>query len=172
MILAINDLPIPIVCAVQGAAAGLGMALALSCDFVVADRAAYFMAPFARLGLIPDGGVAWILARAIGRVRAIQLLMTAEKLSAQKACDWGLISQLAEDDKLTDAAWDVAEKLSKGPTLALAGIRRLVGEAGVAELGAALSLERDLQRKIPATLDCQEGNAAFREKRAPRFVGR
>lgn len=171
MIEAIHDLPIPIVCAVQGAAAGLGMALALSCDIIVAERTAYFFAPFARIGLLPDGGIAMLLTRAVGRARATRVLMLADKLSAEEARDWGLITQIEEDEKMLETAREITGQLGKGPTVALGGIRRLVREASMGDLRSTLLLERELQRTIPATLDCQEGNAAFREKRAPRFVG-
>lgn len=171
MIQAIHDLRVPIVCAVQGAAAGLGMALALSCDIVVAGRSAYFLAPFARIGILPDGGIPALLVRAVGRVRATQILMLAEKLPAETAHDWGLVTQIVEDDMLTETARQVAERLAQGPTIALGGIRQMVWEAGDGDLRSALSLERKLQRSIPATLDCQEGNAAFLEKRKPRFIG-
>ena len=172
MIQAIHDLPIPIVCAVQGAAAGLGMALALSCDIIVAGKSAYFLAPFARIGLLPDGGIPALLVRAVGRIRATQLLMLAEKLPAETAHSWGLVTQIVEDEMAFETGQALAERLGGGPTIALGGIHRMVWEAGEGDLASSLSLERELQRTIPATLDCQEGNAAFREKRAPRFMGR
>lgn len=173
MIRAMHDVQIPIICAVQGAAAGLGMALAFCSDIVVAARSAYFLAPFARIGLLPDAGIATFLTQAIGRARATRLLMLAEKLPAETAMEWGLVTQVADEDALAGVAAEFARRLAEGPTVALGGIRRLVWEAAAGGgLNEGLALERELQRTIPATLDCQEGNLAFQEKRVPRFVGR
>ncbi|MEC3911885.1 enoyl-CoA hydratase-related protein [Sphingobium sp. CR2-8] len=172
LITAVRDLQVPIICAVQGAAAGVGMALALSCDIVVAGSNAFFLAPFASIGLLPDSGLPSLLTRAVGRARALEVLMLAQKLNAQRAHDWGLIARVMADDTLLDEARALATTLAKGPTVALAGIRALCWHAAEQSLAAELDLERDMQRKIPATADCQEGNRAFREKRAPRFLGR
>jgi 2-(1,2-epoxy-1,2-dihydrophenyl)acetyl-CoA isomerase len=172
MIRTIVDVRIPIVCAMQGAAAGIGLALALCSDIVVGARSAYFLAPYARIGLLPDAGIAALLTRAVGRMRATQLLMLAERLPAETAWEWGLITQIADDDAMQDVAEALADRLANGPTVALGGIRRLIWEAGDCDLVAALALERELQRTIPATSDFLEGNGAFQEKRAPRFVGK
>lgn len=172
LITAVRDLHVPIVCAVQGAAAGIGMALALSCDIVVAGSSAFFLAPFARIGLLPDGGLPSLLTRAVGRARALEVLMLAQKLPAPRAHEWGLITRVTVDEAVWDEAHALVTTLAKGPTVALAGIRALCWHAAEETLAAELELERQRQRDIPATIDCQEGNTAFREKRAPCFVGR
>lgn len=172
MVRRLRELTVPLVVQVQGAAAGLGMALSLSGDIIVAGEGAYFLAPYARIGLLPDGGVSAMLARSIGRIRALQVLLLAEKLPASRALDWGLVTEVVPDADLAQRALALAVRLAEGPTIALGGIRRLCWSSGEVGLGEVLDLERRLQATIPATEDCQEGNLAFLEKRPPRFVGR
>lgn len=172
MVLAVQSSTIPIVVAVQGGTVGIGMALALSGDVIVAARNAFFVAPFVRLALSPDGGVAALLTRVIGRVRAMRLLMLAEKLPADDAMAWGLVTRVVDDALLAETSRAIAVDLARGPTLALGAIKALGWQAEGGDLTEALALERELQRHMPATLDCREGNAAFAEKRPPQFVGR
>lgn len=172
MVRRLRDLTVPLVVQVQGAAAGLGMALALVGDIIVAGESAYFLAPYARIGLLPDGGVPAMLTRAIGRVRAMQVLLLADKLTATRAHEWGLITEVVPDADLDRRSVALAVRMAEGPTVALGGISRLCWAAGESGLDDELALERALQATIPATEDCQEGNRAFLEKRPPRFVGR
>ncbi|WP_409019372.1 enoyl-CoA hydratase-related protein [Brevundimonas vesicularis] len=172
MVRRLKALSIPLVVQIQGAAAGLGMALSLMGDVIVAAEGAYFLAPYSRIGLVPDGGVPAMLTRSVGRIRAMQVLLLADKLTAARALDWGLITEVVPDADLAQRALSLAVRLAEGPTVALAGTRRLCWEAGEVDFEAALALERRLQATIPATEDCQEGNRAFLEKRPAQFIGR
>ncbi|MCM2563381.1 enoyl-CoA hydratase-related protein [Lutimaribacter sp. EGI FJ00015] len=167
----IRDLPVPLISAVRGAAAGVGASLALVCDVIVAGKSAYFLEAFARIGLVPDGGATWLLTRAVGRVRAMEMMLLAEKIPAPQAHDWGLITRLAEDDAVEDTAQALAEKLADGPARAHALIRQAAWAAVDADFDTALQTERHLQKQAGETLDFAEGLAAFHEKRAPRFNG-
>lgn len=172
MVQRLRDLKIPLVVQVQGAAAGLGMALSLMGDVIVLGESAYFLAPYARIGLVPDGGVPALLTRSIGRVRAMQVLLLADKLPAGRALEWGLVTEVVPDGDLRQRALSLAVRLAEGPTVALAGVRELCWAAGESRFEESLAQERRLQTTIPATEDCQEGNRAFLEKRPPRFTGR
>ncbi|WP_295192730.1 enoyl-CoA hydratase-related protein [uncultured Brevundimonas sp.] len=172
MVRRLQDLKVPLVVQVQGAAAGLGMALALMGDVIVTGESAYFLAPYARIGLLPDGGVPAMLTRSIGRIRTLQVLLLADKLTAVRALDWGLVTEVVPDADLGQRGLSLAVRLAEGPTVALSGIRHLSWAAGEGSLDDELQRERRLQATIPATEDCQEGNRAFLEKRPPRFIGR
>ncbi|MCX7567922.1 enoyl-CoA hydratase-related protein [Sulfitobacter sp. F26169L] len=165
----IRALPVPFVTAVRGAAAGVGASLALSGDIIVAGRSAYFLEAFARIGLVPDGGAAWLLTRAVGRVRAMKMMLLAEKLYAEQAFEWGLISELAEDDAVEEVALKLAQKLAAGPTRALALTRQSAWAACDASFTESIQLERNFQREAGQHPDFAEGVAAFREKRPARF---
>ena len=165
-----RELPKPIVCAVNGVAAGAGANLALACDIVIAARSASFVQAFSRLGLVPDAGGSYFLPRLVGTARAMGLALLAEKLSAEQAAQWGLIWKAVDDASLPAEARAVAEQLAQGPTKGYGLLKKaLYAENG---LDAQLDLERDLQREAGLTNDYREGVTAFKEKRAPRFTGK
>jgi 2-(1,2-epoxy-1,2-dihydrophenyl)acetyl-CoA isomerase len=165
----IRDLPIPIVAALNGAAAGIGCSIALACDIIVAGESGYLIQAFRRIGLVPDGGSAFLLTKATGRLRASEMMLLGDKIPAAKALEWGLVNDVVPDSKLRAAALAVAEKLAGGPTLALAMIRQLTWAAGDLDFEGVLALERRLQRSAGRTADHREGVAAFFEKRQARF---
>jgi 2-(1,2-epoxy-1,2-dihydrophenyl)acetyl-CoA isomerase len=164
--------PLPIVCAVNGVAAGAGANLALACDIVLAARSANFVQAFARIGLIPDCGGTWFLPRLVGGARARALALLAEPLAAATAAEWGLIWQAVEDDHLIAQAQALAARLAGGPTVALALTKRALDAAATNDLASQLDLERDLQAEAAATPDHREGIGAFLAKRQPAFTGR
>jgi 2-(1,2-epoxy-1,2-dihydrophenyl)acetyl-CoA isomerase len=166
------ELPIPIVSAVQGPAAGAGVSLALGADIIVAARSAYFMLAFSGIGLVPDAGATWLVANAVGRVKALELMLLGEKMSAEDAHAAGLITRLVEDEALPEAALSLATKLAKRPTQALGLIRRQVRSAIDSPLEQALAVERENQRTSGFSEDFAEGVIAFKEKRTPNFKGR
>ncbi|MFN4156627.1 MAG: 2-(1,2-epoxy-1,2-dihydrophenyl)acetyl-CoA isomerase PaaG [Paracoccaceae bacterium] len=168
----IRDLEKPVVCAVNGVAAGAGANIAFACDIVLAAKSAKFIQAFAKIGLIPDAGGSWSLARILGEPRAKALALTAEPLSAEKAADWGLIWRVVEDADLMAEATVLAESLAAGPTLGLGLTKRLIQSAAQNSLDAQLDMERDLQRKAGHSADYAEGVTAFLEKRQPRFSGK
>ena len=168
----LRALPKPVVCAVNGVAAGAGANIALACDIVLAGRSARFIQAFAAIGLIPDSGGTWWLTRFLGEARAKALAMTAEPIGAETAAAWGLIWRAVDDDALLDQAAALAAKLAAGPTQAYARIKQAIQAAEQNTLSAQLDLERDLQREAGRTDDYREGVRAFLEKRPPRFSGR
>ncbi len=169
LMLAIRDLPVPLVSAVSGAAAGVGASIALSCDIIVAGRDAYFLEAFARIGLIPDGGATWLLTRAVGRVRAMEMMLLAEKIPAPQAFDWGLITRLVDNDVVESTAHEIAQRLAQGPSASLALIRRAAWSAVDSDFESTLGHEREWQKQAGETPDFAEGLSAFLEKRPPRF---
>ncbi|HMN73914.1 MAG TPA: enoyl-CoA hydratase/isomerase [Rhodoblastus sp.] len=162
----------PIVVAVNGAAAGGGMALALTGDIVVAARNAYFLQAFRRIGLAPDVGSTWILPRRIGVARAMELSLLGEKLPAEKALAWGLINRVVDDGQALAEAMTIARELAAGPTKALALIRGLYWDSTENTFEEQLDLEFRTQRIAGATEDFREGVTAFLEKRPARFRGK
>ena len=171
LMMTLRDLPVPVVSAVQGAVAGVGASIALACDVIVAGRDAYFLEAFARIGLIPDGGATWLLTRAVGRVRAMEMMLLAEKIPAPTAFDWGLVTRLVENDAVDATALEIAIKLANGPVRSLALIRKAAWSAADTDFDTALANERKWQKEAGNTPDFKEGVAAFLEKRAPRFNG-
>ncbi len=168
----LRALPMPVVCAVNGVAAGAGANIALACDIVLAARSAKFIEPFARLGLVPDSGGTWILPRLVGHARASGMALLGEPVDAETAERWGLIWKVVDDDALMDAARTLAARLATQPTAGLARTKRALLAAATNDLDAQLDLERDLQRESGFSEDYREGVAAFFEKRPPVFKGR
>ena len=162
----------PIVCAVNGVAAGAGANIAFACDIVLAARSAKFIQAFSKIGLIPDAGGSFNLAQILGEPRAKALAMTAEPLSAERAAEWGLIWKTVEDGALMDEAKALSVKLASGPTLGLGLTKRAIQAAGTNSFDEHLDLERDLQRRAGQSDDYAEGVAAFLDKRAPSFSGK
>lgn len=169
---ALFALEIPVVAAVNGPAAGAGCSLALAADIVVAARSAYFLQAFVNMGLIPDAGATWLLPRLAGRARAIEMMMLGERIPAEQARDWGMISRVVEDEDLAEEAVALATQLAQGPTVALGLIRRLAREAQDVPLSEALAAERRAQRAAGETQDFKSAVMAFLQKRQPRFEGR
>jgi len=166
------ELPMPVICAVNGVAAGAGANLAFGCDIVLAARSAKFIQSFAKIGLVPDCGGTWLLPRLAGRARARGLSLLAEPLSAERAEAWGLIWKVIDDAALMDEAHRHAASLATQPTAGLALIKQALDAAETNDFDTQLDLERDLQGRAGRTPDYSEGVAAFFEKRAPRFTGR
>jgi len=165
-------LPKPIVCAVNGVAAGAGANFALACDIVLAARSASFIQAFVKIGLVPDCGGSYFLPRLAGMQRAMALAMTGERLSAEDAERWGLIWKCVDDANLKQESEKLSQALAKGPTKSLGLIKQAMYSSATNDLSAQLDLERDLQREIGKGEDYREGVAAFLEKRAPQFKGR
>ncbi|HEX7156991.1 MAG TPA: 2-(1,2-epoxy-1,2-dihydrophenyl)acetyl-CoA isomerase PaaG [Burkholderiaceae bacterium] len=172
VVLALRALPLPVVCAVNGVAAGAGANLALACDVVLAARSASFIEPFAKLGLLPDTGGTWLLPRLVGPARAMGLALFGDRVGAEQAQQWGLIWQCVDDAGLMPAADTLAAQLATGPTLGYARTKQALLASPGLSLAASLDLERDLMRELGASHDYREGVAAFVAKRPPSFVGR
>jgi 2-(1,2-epoxy-1,2-dihydrophenyl)acetyl-CoA isomerase len=169
---AIAAAPVPVVAAVNGPAAGAGASLALMADIVIAARSAYFLQAFVNIGLVPDAGATWLLPRLAGRARAMEMMMLGERISAQQAADWGMISRMVEDADLAEEAVLLATNLARGPTRALGLIRGLARNAEQSSLSDALAAERIAQREAGQTEDFKQAVFAFLQKRQPRFEGR
>ncbi len=143
-----RSIPKPIVAAVNGPAAGVGMSFALAADIAVAAKSATFLQAFARIGLLPDGGSTWFLPRLVGEQRARALAMLAPQITAQQAKDWGLIWDVVEDGELMKSANELARRLADGPTMSLARIKEAMGRASGNTLSQQLDVERDFQREL------------------------
>jgi 2-(1,2-epoxy-1,2-dihydrophenyl)acetyl-CoA isomerase len=168
----LRALPFPVVCAVNGVAAGVSCNIALACDIVLAARSASFLQPFARLGLIPDGSGTWLLPRLVGQARARGLALLAEPLPAEKAQQWGLIWKAVDDASLMAEAEKLCLHFSTAPTFGLGLIKRALDAAEDNDLSAQLDLERKLQREAGQHPDYREGVQAFMQKRRPSFSGK
>lgn len=171
LVLTLKNLPMPVICAVNGVAAGAGANLALACDIVLAARSASFIEAFSKLGLIPDTGGTWHLPRLIGPARAMGLAMLGEKLSAEKAEAWGLIWRCVPDETLMDEAMAMAQHFAAAPTKGLAFTKRALQASYANTLAQQLQLEADMMRELGNSHDYREGVAAFLAKRAPQFKG-
>ncbi|MBK8454277.1 MAG: 2-(1,2-epoxy-1,2-dihydrophenyl)acetyl-CoA isomerase PaaG [Thiofilum sp.] len=171
LIRTLKALPIPIVCAVNGVAAGAGANLAFACDIVLAARSAAFIQAFCKIGLVPDSGGTWILPRLVGPARAMALSLLGDKVSAEQAEQWGMIWKSYPDDQLMSEAKRLAAHFATQPTKGLAYIKQAIQAASNNTLDQQLDLERDLQRLAGRTSDYREGVQAFLAKRAPQFTG-
>jgi 2-(1,2-epoxy-1,2-dihydrophenyl)acetyl-CoA isomerase len=165
-------LPKPIVCAVNGVAAGAGANIALACDIVVAARSASFVQSFAKLGLVPDSGGTYFLPRLVGSARAMGLALLGERLSAEDAERWGLIWKAVDDARLMDEAGALARSLAAGPTKGYGLVKKALHASAGNSLDSQLDLERDLQREAGFSEDYREGVKAFMDKRAPVYKGK
>jgi 2-(1,2-epoxy-1,2-dihydrophenyl)acetyl-CoA isomerase len=167
---ALRDLPVPLVTAVNGPAAGIGSSFALMGDIIVCSEDAFFLQAFRRIGLVPDGGATWMLPRLIGKARAMELALLGEKLPARTALEWGMVNRVVPAADLLPTAMDLARNLADGPA-SLGMIRQLVWEGMAHSHDAQLEAERHMQAKAGATADSAEGVSAFLEKRPARFTG-
>lgn len=167
----IRTMPKPVICAVNGVAAGAGANIALACDIVLAAQSAKFTQAFVKIGLLPDSGGTWLLPHLLGAARATALAMTGEAISAERAQNWGLIWRVIADEDLMVEARTLARQFATGPTISYSLIKQAIHAAATHSLDEHLDLERDLQRQAGKTKDYAEGVTAFFEKRTPEFTG-
>jgi 2-(1,2-epoxy-1,2-dihydrophenyl)acetyl-CoA isomerase len=165
-------MPVPVLAAVNGVAAGAGANIALGCDLVIAARSASFIQAFCKIGLIPDSGGTFFLPRLVGTARAMGLAMLGDKLTAEQAEDWGLIWKCVDDAQLASTVDGLLAHLAQAPTKGLAAIKRALYTSPSGTLEDALTLERDVQRELGQSADYREGVDAFLNKRPPRFTGK
>jgi 2-(1,2-epoxy-1,2-dihydrophenyl)acetyl-CoA isomerase len=171
LVMTLRSLPMPVICAVNGVAAGAGANLALACDIVLAGKSASFVEVFCKLGLIPDTGGTWHLPRLVGHARAMGMAMLGEKLSADTAEQWGLIWKCVPDEALMDEAMTMAKHFAVAPTKGLAFTKQAIQASYGNTLPEQLKLEGEMMRELGYSHDYKEGVAAFMAKRAPHFIG-
>lgn len=172
LVLALRSLDLPVVCAVNGVAAGAGVSIALACDLVIAKRSASFIQSFAKLGLMPDTGGTYFLPRLVGTARAMGLALLGDKLSAQEAADWGLIWRCVDDDLFDGEINTLLERLAAAPTRGLVRTKQAIYASANATLEEQLRRECDGMRELGHSADYREGVDAFLNKRSPVFHGR
>lgn len=172
LVCALRALPIPVIAAVNGVAAGAGANLALACDIVIAKKSAKFLEPFCRLGLIPDAGGTYFLPRLLGTARAMGVTLLARELGAEQAAQWGLIWECVEDARFAEAVESLAAQLAAASPLAIAQAKRAIYASHTNTLDQQLMVERDALRELGRTADYREGISAFLEKRSPKFTGK
>ncbi|MEJ7564790.1 2-(1,2-epoxy-1,2-dihydrophenyl)acetyl-CoA isomerase PaaG [Acinetobacter baumannii] len=172
LIKTIVNMPKPVICAVNGVAAGAGANIALACDLVIAAKSANFVQAFCRLGLVPDSAGTWFLPRAVGHTRAMGLALLGDKLPAETAKEWGMIWDVVEDAELKAKVTELAERLAKQPTFGLSLIKKAIHQSSNNTFDEQVLLERDLQRIAGRSEDYREGVQAFMNKREPNFKGR
>lgn len=172
LIRAITSLPLPVICAVNGVAAGAGANIALACDLVLAAKSASFIQSFNKLGLVPDSGGTWMLPKLVGYARAMRLCLLGEKITADAALEMGMISQVCENEQLLEEAIILGKQLAKAPTMGLGLIKRAIQASNNNSFDQQLDLERDLQGIAGRSDDYREGVAAFMAKREPNYTGR
>ncbi|WP_448661044.1 enoyl-CoA hydratase-related protein [Sphingomonas sp. CJ20] len=165
------ELPVPVVTAINGAAAGAGVSIALSGDIIVAARSSYLLLAFANIGLVPDAGATWLIAKAAGRAKLLEMALLGERLPAEEALEAGLVTRVVDDEMVFGTALTLARKLAAMPTVALGLIRKQVRVALTGGLDELLEVEADHQAIAASTADFREGVAAFLQKRAPSFTG-
>jgi 2-(1,2-epoxy-1,2-dihydrophenyl)acetyl-CoA isomerase len=172
LVLSLRQLPMPVIAAVNGVAAGAGANIALACDLVIAARSASFIQSFSKLGLVPDSGGTWTLPRLTGTARAIGLAFLGDKVSAEQAAQWGLIWRCVEDAELATTVEQLSKQLAQAPTRGFARTKDAIYGSFGRTLEQQLDVERDYQRELGYTSDYAEGVSAFMEKRTPRFTGK
>ncbi len=169
---AVRDMPKPVVSAVNGPAAGIGCSLALSADLILAAHSSFFLLAFVNIGLVPDGGSTAFVPARIGLARAAEMMMLGERVSSEKALEWGLVNRVVPDEALDSEATALVERLAAGPTRSYAGAKDLLNRRVYADLAGQLEAEADHQREMGRSQDFFEGVVAFTQKREPEFKGR
>jgi 2-(1,2-epoxy-1,2-dihydrophenyl)acetyl-CoA isomerase len=172
MIMALSSVPVPVVSAVRGPAAGVGCSIALAADFVVAAKSGYFLQAFVNIGLVPDGGSSWMLPRLVGTAQATRMMMLGEKIGGEEAERIGLIYRCVEDDALDAEAEALAARLAGGPTVSLGLMKKTLRDGLQADLATTLAAEAEAQRLACGTADAAEGAMAFLGKRKAEFQGK
>ena len=171
IIRAVREMPKPVVAAVNGAAAGIGLSLALACDLVVATESAYFLLAFVNIGLVPDGGSSLLVPTRVGFARAAEMAMLGERIAADQALEWGLINRVWPNDEFAARAEEFLARLADGPTRSYAGTKRQLNSWLYQRMDEQLELEAQVQREMAGSGDFAEGLKAFADKRQPRFTG-
>ena len=168
---ALAGLDMPVISAINGPAVGAGLSIALAADIVVMARSAYLLLAFANIGLVPDAGATWLIAKSAGRAKALEMALMAERISAEQALDYGLVTRVVDDEEVAQAAGAIAAKLAHGPSIALGFIRKQVAAALNATLTQTLDIEKANQAAAGRTQDFREAVTAFVQKRKPEFRG-
>jgi 2-(1,2-epoxy-1,2-dihydrophenyl)acetyl-CoA isomerase len=171
IIVGIREMPKPVVAAVHGPAAGIGLSLALACDLVVAAESGYFLLAFVNIGLVPDGGSSLLVPARVGFARAAEMSMLGERVGARQAADWGLINRAWPDEEFAERTDELVSRLAAGPTRSYAGTKRQLNSWLYDRMAAQLELEARIQQEMAGSADFLAGVTAFAEKRAPQFTG-